>query len=74
MQRRRNRDGHDDGGHGADESPLDPPDFASISDGTEVVVPVSVIDKSGTEVVHADITWVELALLEYRFAGLRQSR
>ena len=38
---------------------LDPPDFASITDGTEVVVPVSVIDKSGTEVVHADITcWV----------------
>jgi hypothetical protein len=74
VQRRRNRDGHDDGGRSADESPLDPPDFASISDGTEVVVPVSVIDKSGTEVVHADITWVELALLEYRFAGLRQSR
>jgi hypothetical protein len=74
VQRRRNRDGHDDGGHGAHESPLDPPDFASITDGTEVVVPVSVIDKSGTEVVHADITWVELALLEYRFAGLRQSR
>ncbi len=38
---------------------LDPPDFAAITDGAEVVVPVSVIDKSGTEVVHADITcWV----------------
>jgi hypothetical protein len=38
---------------------LDPPDFASITDGTDVVVPVSVVDKSGTEVVHADITcWV----------------
>ena len=38
---------------------LDPPDFASITDGTEVVVPVSIVDKSGTEVVHADITcWV----------------
>jgi hypothetical protein len=38
---------------------LDPPDFESITDGTEIVVPVSVVDKSGTEVVHADITtWV----------------
>ena len=38
---------------------LDPPDFISIVDGTEIVVPVSVVDKSGTEVVHADITcWV----------------
>jgi acyl-coenzyme A thioesterase PaaI-like protein len=41
---------------------LDPPDFASIVDGTEIVVPVSVVDKSGTEVVHADITcWVTKA-------------
>jgi acyl-coenzyme A thioesterase PaaI-like protein len=38
---------------------LDPPDFTSITDGAEVVVPVDVIDKSDTEVVHADITtWV----------------
>jgi hypothetical protein len=38
---------------------LDPPDFDSITDGVELVVPVSVVDKSGTEVVHADITtWV----------------
>jgi acyl-coenzyme A thioesterase PaaI-like protein len=38
---------------------LDPPDFDVITDGTEIVVPVSVVDRSGTEVVHADITtWV----------------
>lgn len=38
---------------------LDPPDFATISEGAEVVVPVSITDKSGAEVVHADITtWV----------------
>jgi acyl-coenzyme A thioesterase PaaI-like protein len=38
---------------------LDPPDFDAITDGTEIVVPVSVVDRSGTEVVHADITtWV----------------
>lgn len=38
---------------------LDPPAFASITEGTEVVVPVSVTDKTGAEVVHADITtWV----------------
>ena len=38
---------------------LDPPDFASITEGTDVVVPVSVTDRDGTEVVHADITcWV----------------
>jgi Domain of unknown function (DUF4442) len=41
---------------------LDPPDFAQItagSDGFELVVPVTVTDRSGTEVVHADITtWV----------------
>jgi len=38
---------------------LAPPDFTSITDGTEIVVPVSVVDKSGAEVVHADITtWV----------------
>jgi len=38
---------------------LDPPDFATITEGTELVVPVSVIDRNGAEVVHADITtWV----------------
>jgi Domain of unknown function (DUF4442) len=39
---------------------LDPsPDFHAITDGVDVVVPVSVIDRAGTEVVHADITcWV----------------
>jgi hypothetical protein len=41
---------------------LDPPDFAQMtegSDGFDVVVPVSVTDRSGNEVVHADITtWV----------------
>jgi acyl-coenzyme A thioesterase PaaI-like protein len=38
---------------------LDPPDFTVITDGTEVVVPVSVMDRDGVEVVHADITcWV----------------
>ena len=38
---------------------LAPPDFTSITEGAEIEVPVSVVDKSGTEVVHADITcWV----------------
>ena len=38
---------------------LDPPDFGAITEGTEVVVPVSITDKAGLEVVHADITtWV----------------
>ena len=38
---------------------VDPPDFAAIVDGVELVVPVSVTDRSGVEVVHADITtWV----------------
>ena len=38
---------------------LEPPDFTAITEGTELVVPVSVIDRAGTEVVHADITtWV----------------
>jgi acyl-coenzyme A thioesterase PaaI-like protein len=35
------------------------PDFVAVTDGVDMVVPVSVVDKSGTEVVHADITcWV----------------
>lgn len=38
---------------------LDPPDFAQITDGVELVVPVSVTDRNGVEVVHAEITtWV----------------
>jgi acyl-coenzyme A thioesterase PaaI-like protein len=38
---------------------IDPPDFTRIVDGIELVVPVSVTDRHGTEVVHADITtWV----------------
>ena len=38
---------------------VDPPDFAAITEGVEMVIPVSVTDKAGTEVVHADITcWV----------------
>jgi cytochrome oxidase Cu insertion factor (SCO1/SenC/PrrC family) len=41
---------------------LDPPDFNQITDGVDVVVPVSVTDRNGTEVVHADITtWVTRA-------------
>ncbi len=38
---------------------FEPPDFATITDGTEIVVPVRITDRSGTEVVHAEITtWV----------------
>jgi acyl-coenzyme A thioesterase PaaI-like protein len=38
---------------------FDPPDFGAITEGTDLVVPVSVTDRSGIEVVHADITtWV----------------
>jgi hypothetical protein len=38
---------------------LELPDFAHITNGVDVVVPVSVIDRDGNEVVHADITtWV----------------
>jgi acyl-coenzyme A thioesterase PaaI-like protein len=36
-----------------------PPDFGAITDGAELVVPVSITDRAGIEVVHADITtWV----------------
>ena len=35
---------------------LEPPDFNTIAEGVEVVVPVSVTDRNGVEVVHADIT------------------
>jgi hypothetical protein len=34
---------------------LEPPDFAEIIDGADLVVPVSVTDRDGGEVVHADI-------------------
>jgi acyl-coenzyme A thioesterase PaaI-like protein len=35
------------------------PDFDGITEGAEIVVPVSVVDSEGTEVVHADITcWI----------------
>ncbi|MGW0042939.1 hotdog fold domain-containing protein [Rhodococcus sp. NPDC003348] len=35
------------------------PDFAAITEGADLVVPVFIRDKAGTEVVHADITvWV----------------
>lgn len=35
------------------------PDFSQVTDGVGIVVPVSIRDESGTEVVHADITiWV----------------
>ncbi|KUH95675.1 hotdog fold domain-containing protein [Mycobacterium sp. IS-3022] len=38
---------------------LAPPDFCSITEGADLVVSVSVVDRAGTEVVHADITcWV----------------
>jgi acyl-coenzyme A thioesterase PaaI-like protein len=38
---------------------LELPDFASITEGTEIVVGVQVVDRTGAEVVHADITcWV----------------
>ena len=36
-----------------------PPDFDAITEGAELVVPVTITDRNGTEVVHADITtWV----------------
>ncbi|KAA0099029.1 DUF4442 domain-containing protein [Mycolicibacterium sp. P1-18] len=36
-----------------------PPDFRTVTEGTELVIPVSVVDRHGVEVVHADITtWV----------------
>ncbi|TQK30670.1 hotdog fold domain-containing protein [Arthrobacter sp. SLBN-53] len=38
---------------------FNPPDFAAITDGSEIVVPVRITDRAGTEVVHAEITtWV----------------
>ncbi len=38
---------------------IEPPDIAATTEGTEVVVPVSVTDRGGIEVVHAEITtWV----------------
>ncbi len=41
---------------------LEPPDFAAVDDGVDLVVPVQITDRAGTEVVHADITtWVTRA-------------
>jgi hypothetical protein len=41
---------------------IDIPDFDAITEGTDLVVPVSVTDRRGVAVVHADITtWVTLA-------------
>lgn len=38
------------------------PDWSQLTQGTEVVVPVAIRDKAGTEVVHAEITiWVTAA-------------
>jgi acyl-coenzyme A thioesterase PaaI-like protein len=38
---------------------IDPPDFTAITEGAELVVPVSVTDRNDVEVVHAAITtWV----------------
>lgn len=38
------------------------PDFGTITDGIDIVVPVAIRDTSGIEVVHADITiWVSAA-------------
>lgn len=38
---------------------LAPPDFSTLTEGTDITVPVTVVDRAGTEVVHADITcWV----------------
>lgn len=35
------------------------PDFAAVTEGADLVVPVSIFDDKGVEVVHADITiWV----------------
>lgn len=37
----------------------DLPDFDAITDGADLIVPVSITDRDGTEVVHADITvWI----------------
>ncbi len=42
---------------------LDPPDFTQITDGVELVVPVTATDRHGTEVVRADITtWARRTL------------
>ena len=41
------------------EARLDAPDFSTITKGVDLVVPVSIFDRHGTEVVRADITtWV----------------
>jgi uncharacterized protein DUF4442 len=41
---------------------IEVPDFRGFAEGTEFVVPMCITDRSGTEVVHADITtWMTLA-------------
>ena len=41
---------------------LDPPEWATVTDGSDIVVPVSIRDSAGVEVVHADITiWISVA-------------
>ena len=38
---------------------IEPPDFGKLTEGVDLVVPVSVTDRSGSEVVRAEITtWV----------------
>ena len=98
VQRRRDRDGHADGGHGADQPPLDPQGddacntsrrpprrcgrrrawIRGISPRSPGApswwCPLSVIDRAGTEVVHADITtWVTPAELTCRDRDVRVS-
>ena len=35
------------------------PDFTAITEGQDLIVPIRILDKHGTEVVHADITtWI----------------
>jgi hypothetical protein len=56
LQQNQNRISHN-AAEGA--GPAKPPDFAQLVDGVEMVVPVSVIDRAGAEVVRAEsTTWV----------------
>ena len=35
------------------------PDFSAITEGTDLIVPIRILDRAGTEVVHAEITtWI----------------
>jgi hypothetical protein len=53
LQKNQNRISHD---VAAGAGPAKPPDFAQLVDGVEMVVPVSVIDRAGAEVVRAEST------------------